>query len=68
MDKTLERTIKHFGSQSAVARALGLTYQAVQHWETIPTKWALEIEKKTDGKITAREVLEAAASPPGISK
>jgi DNA-binding transcriptional regulator YdaS (Cro superfamily) len=59
MDKTLERTIEFFGSQSAVARALGLTYQAVQQWERIPTKWALAIEEKTNGEVTAREILEA---------
>lgn len=45
-------------TQSAVAARLGISPQAVQQWEYIPAKWALEIEHITDGEISARDVLE----------
>ncbi|NBC46725.1 MAG: chaperone [Gammaproteobacteria bacterium] len=49
------------GSTSALARALGLTYQAVRKWERaiddgrlrgIPAERAVEIERLTHGRVT----------------
>lgn len=60
MNATLEKTIKHFGSRSAVARALGIWPQAVQQWRHVPTKHALKIEELSGGSIPAREILKDA--------
>ena len=44
--------IEYYGSQSAAARALGLTRQAVQAWQDpIPPANALELDFITDGKL-----------------
>ena len=46
--------IRHFGSVSATARALGFSRQAVQRWDkTIPRITALAIEALTDGALRA---------------
>lgn len=51
---TYDDLIKHFGSASATARALGITKQAVHQWRSGITQtrqaW---IELKTDGALTA---------------
>ncbi len=60
MNTTLEKTIKHFGSRSAVARALGLCPQAVSQWRHVPTRHALKIDELSGGAIPAREILEGA--------
>ncbi len=44
--------IKHFGSKSAVARALGITPQAVSLWsERVPELRAYQIESLTGGAL-----------------
>ncbi len=44
--------IKHFGSKSAVARALGITPQAVSLWsERVPELRAYQIESLTGGRL-----------------
>jgi len=52
----------HFPSKLAVARHFGKTKQAIRLWlrDGIPTSNALEIERVTNGAITAREILEFA--------
>lgn len=44
--------IKHFGSQSELARALGINKQAVHQWpDDIPIGRAYQIEVITNGKL-----------------
>ncbi|HGH7223088.1 Cro/CI family transcriptional regulator [Klebsiella sp. K4-170] len=44
--------VQHFGSQRAIAKALGLSESAVSQWkEVIPEKDAFKIEKITSGAL-----------------
>jgi DNA-binding transcriptional regulator YdaS (Cro superfamily) len=59
MNKT--DVIKHFGSKSAVARALGITPQAVYDWpEKIPIGRAFQIQVLTNGKLKVQQSTQAA--------
>ena len=41
-----------YGSNSAIAQALGITKQALSRWgESVPLKWALVLERITDGEL-----------------
>lgn len=47
------------GSQSALARILQVTPQAVQHWCAkgfVPAERVVEIERATSGKVTRQEL------------
>lgn len=48
-----------YGSRSAVANAFGKTNEAIRIWERdgIPTSEALNVERLSEGKITAYEIL-----------
>ena len=47
-----QEVIRHFGSQAAVARALGITSSAVNQWrETVPLATAARLEKITGGEL-----------------
>lgn len=56
----IQQTIKYFGSQSAIARALGLSsYRVVQQWVKsghVPPKYCPEIERLTDRKIKCEDL------------
>ncbi|WP_093390224.1 transcriptional regulator [Rugamonas rubra] len=56
----IDKTIKHFGSLSAVARALGLSgYQVVQQWvsaKRVPAEHCTRIEELTSGAIRCEEL------------
>lgn len=44
--------VKHYGSQSAVARELGIGKAAVSKWPSVvPRPWAAEIHVRTRGKL-----------------
>jgi DNA-binding transcriptional regulator YdaS (Cro superfamily) len=47
----------HFGSQVALARALGLTPQAVsdvlRRGKRVPAEWCLKLEQASGGRLTA---------------
>lgn len=44
--------VKHFGSQSAVARELGIGKAAVSKWDDlVPRPWAAELHVRTRGKL-----------------
>lgn len=49
----------HFGSQSALARMLGVSAAAVAQWcvEGVPPARAIQIEKLTDGKFKAVDIV-----------
>lgn len=52
--------IEHFGSQSALARALKVAPEAVSQWVSngyLPPKRAIEIEIITEGKFKAIELI-----------
>ena len=57
-----EKLKEIIGSDENIAELFGMKRQAVLYWKQngIPTDRALEVEKKTNGKITAMEVLEDA--------
>lgn len=47
-----QEVIRHFGSQAAVARALGITSSAVNQWrEVVPLATAARLEKITKGEL-----------------
>jgi len=54
-----EKLHRIYKTHDAIAAAFGLTRQGVGRWKRkgIPTRRALEVEKKTKGKITAIDVL-----------
>lgn len=59
-DKTpIEMACELVGSQSALARKIGVKPQAVQKWvakKYTPIRRALAVEKATDGKIKASQL------------
>jgi len=54
---TIEETIKHFGSVTALASAIGVTRQTIYLWQkkgAIPFARQAQIELETNGKLKAR--------------
>lgn len=55
--KALSELVQHYGSQGALARALGETKQTVSNWVArgrISAQAAIKVEKATEGKFTKR--------------
>jgi DNA-binding transcriptional regulator YdaS (Cro superfamily) len=51
---TKDELIQHFGSQSAVAAALGIKQPSVANWtDPLPELRQLEVERLTGGKLRA---------------
>ncbi|HET7669673.1 MAG TPA: YdaS family helix-turn-helix protein, partial [Burkholderiales bacterium] len=63
-----ERLVEMFGSQADVARAFQLDRAVVHNWVKtgyVPARWAGEVERITQGRINAMEVInEASAKNP----
>ena len=63
-----ERLVTLFGSQAEVARRLQLDRAVVNNWVKsgyVPSRWAMEIERVSGGRIAAVDILnEAAAKKP----
>lgn len=56
----MEALLKAFGSQKAIADALGISESAVSQWfraGKVPTIRALEIVRITKGKIKLKEII-----------
>jgi DNA-binding transcriptional regulator YdaS (Cro superfamily) len=55
----LNKIFKHFGSAKALADELGISQSAVSQWQDtgIPPTRAIEIERLTDGKIKATDIM-----------
>ena len=47
------QAIEHFGSVSALAQALGVTYEAVRQWDDVPELRQYQLEHLTGGSLTA---------------
>ena len=59
-----ERLVEIFGSQADVARAFQLDRAVVHHWVKtgyVPARWAGEVERVTQGRISAVEVINEAS-------
>lgn len=52
----VKAAIKAFGTQTALADALGIERSAVSQWKHIPHKRVLEIEKMSSGQVTRHEL------------
>src|SRR6185295_14604731 len=63
-----ERLVEMFGTQAYVARAFHLDRAVVHNWVKtgyVPARWAGEVERVTEGRISALEVInEASAKNP----
>jgi alanine-glyoxylate transaminase/serine-glyoxylate transaminase/serine-pyruvate transaminase len=60
-----ERLVEIFGTQADVARALQLDRAVVNHWVKIgyvPARWATEVERVSQGSITALEILDESSA------
>mgnify|MGYP000585399846 FL=1 len=44
------------GKNVDLARLLGITESAVSQWKVVPPDRAIEIEKKTNGKVTRYDI------------
>jgi DNA-binding transcriptional regulator YdaS (Cro superfamily) len=56
---SIEQAAFYAGGQSALARELGITHQAVQAWchkNRIPAEWVIQVEQIVKGKITRHEL------------
>ena len=55
----LERAVEIYGSRAALARAIGVTPEAVRQWKvkgTVPAARCGDIERVTDGAVTAAQL------------
>src|ERR1700752_1539628 len=63
-----DRLVEIFGSQAEVARAFQIDRAVVHHWtkmEYVPARWAGEVERITEGRISSNDVInEASAKNP----
>src|SRR5207248_3400572 len=63
-----ERLVEIFGTQADVARAFQLDRAVVHNWVKtgyVPARWAREVERVTQGRISALDVIhEASAKHP----
>lgn len=57
---TKTQAIKHFGSVSALAKALNVTYEAVRQWADVPELRQYQIERITNGSLKAEQKSQAA--------
>src|SRR4249920_3475245 len=60
-----ERLVALFGTQAEVARRFRLDRAVVNNWVKcgyVPSRWAMEVEHVTEGKVAAVEVLNEAAT------
>lgn len=60
-----EDAIRHFGSQAALARALGIKQPSINDWgEVVPPLRQLQIEQLTGGRLKADpQILHPVTSP-----
>lgn len=56
------RIVDHFGGRSRAAKHLGRSVETIRLWleKGIPLSQAIDVEQKTDGVVTAEEILQNA--------
>lgn len=58
-----QTAIDYFGSIPSLARALGITYEAVRQWgDEVPELRQFQLEKITSGKLKAGDDQDATAA------
>lgn len=50
------QAIEHFGSVTALAKALGVTYEAVRQWGEVPELRQYQLEHLTGGALKADQL------------
>lgn len=60
--KVAEKLVRHYKGRGRTAEALGVTRETIRLWllKGIPLERSLYVEEKTDGLITADEILREA--------
>lgn len=57
---TYSDVLRHFGTQVAIAQALGITQPTVSAWDgEVPSKYQYQLEVITSGQLRAEESLRA---------
>ena len=57
---TKAQAIEHFGSISKLAKALGVSYEAIRQWEEVPELRQYQLERITKGALRASAPKSAA--------
>jgi DNA-binding transcriptional regulator YdaS (Cro superfamily) len=65
MDEPLRRALEAAGGKAALAKAIGLTHQALSTWRRVPPLRVLAVEKVTG---ISREVLRPDIYPPAPAR
>lgn len=52
----IARAIEAVGGQTALAKILGITTQAISQWKRVPPAHVLAIETATGGRVTRHEM------------
>ncbi|MCH7419613.1 Cro/CI family transcriptional regulator [Pseudomonas mosselii] len=50
---TKSQAIQHYGSISALAKALGVSYEAIRQWSVVPELRQYQLERITNGELKA---------------
>lgn len=58
---TKTQAIKHFGSMKALAKAVGVSYEAVRQWGEVPELRQYQIERITNGVLKVQYDEKSAA-------
>ncbi len=58
---TKAQAIEHYGSMKALAKALGVSYEAVRQWVSVPPLRQYELERITDGALKVDDSEKAVA-------
>jgi DNA-binding transcriptional regulator YdaS (Cro superfamily) len=63
---SLEHAIQTVGGHRALARKIGVTYQAIQKWRAgrVPAERCAEIERATGGEVTRHDLRPDLFDPP----
>lgn len=58
---TKTQAIMHFGSMKALAKAVGVSYEAVRQWHDVPELRQYQIERITNGVLKVQPDEKSAA-------
>ena len=54
--KILEQIFNYYGSQTVLAKSLGIRRQAISQWTKIPVHHCLKIQEQTHTKFTTHQM------------